>query len=147
MDLKSKISSLGIKVYNGRYDGPKDLAEFAGVIHIPYAWSNLALLEAIQSEIIFFIPSLTLLKYFIHTNIDGEKKDSFFWSPPLIEDVLYLSEWYCKDFEDAFIYFDSWEDLKYKINTINFNSQKKLLKKIGDKHKKKMLDKWRKILY
>ena len=38
MDLKSKVESLGIKVFNGRYNGPKDLAEFAGVIHIPYAW-------------------------------------------------------------------------------------------------------------
>jgi len=146
MDLKSKVISLGIKVYNGRYDGPKDLAEFAGVIHIPYAWSNLALLEAIQSEIIFFIPSLKFLKYFIHTNIDGEKKDSFFWSPPLEEDVLYLSEWYCEDFKDALIYFDSWDDLKYKINTVNFNNHKELLKKIGDKHENNILDKWKKIL-
>jgi len=81
MDLKSKVVSLDIKIFNGRYNGPKDLAEFAGVIHIPYAWSNLALFEAIQSEIQFFIPSKEFLKYFIHTNIDGEKKDNFFWSP------------------------------------------------------------------
>ena len=144
MDLKSKVCSLGIKVYNGRYDGPKDLAEFAGVIHIPYAWSNLALLEAIQAEIIFFIPSLIFLKYLIHTNIDGEKKDSFFWSPPLREDVLYLSEWYCIDFKDALIYFDSWNDLKYKIDTLNFNKQKKILRMIGDKHEKETLEKWKK---
>ena len=125
MDLKTKVQSLGIKVFNGRYNGPKDLAEFAGVIHIPYAWSYLALLEAIQSEIIFFIPSLTFLKYFIHTNIDGEKKDCFFWSPPLREDVLYLSELYCDDFKNALIYFNSWEDLKNKTETLNFNEHKK----------------------
>jgi hypothetical protein len=144
IDLKSKVSSLGIKVYNGRYDGPKDLAEFAGVIHIPYAWSNLALFEAIQLKIIFFIPSLNFLKYLIHTNIDGDKKDSFFWSPPLIEDVLYLSEWYCEDFKNVFIYFDSWDDLKYKINTVNFNNHKRKLRKIGNKHKKETLEKWKK---
>ena len=74
IDLKSKVLSLGIKVYNGRYDGPKDLAEFAGVIHIPYAWSNLALFEALQAETIFFIPSLKFLKYFINTDINNEKK-------------------------------------------------------------------------
>jgi hypothetical protein len=146
MDLKSKVCSLGIKIYNGRYNGPKDLAEFAGVIHIPYAWSNLALLEAIQAEIIFFIPSLNFLKYFINTNIDGEKKDSFFWSPPLIEDVLYLSEWYCEDFKEAFIYFDSWDDLKHKIDTLNFKKQKKILRKIGDKHEKETLEKWKKYI-
>lgn len=146
MDLKSKVQSLGIKVFNGRYNGPKDLAEFAGVIHIPYAWSNIALLEAIQSETIFFIPSLTFLKYFIHTNIDGEKKDSFFWSPPLREDVLYLSEWYCEDFKDVLIYFDSWDDLKNKIETLNFNEHKKILRLIGDKHEKETLKKWKKYI-
>ena len=32
MDLKSKVQLLGIKVFNRRYNGPKDLAEFACVI-------------------------------------------------------------------------------------------------------------------
>lgn len=146
MNLKEKVESLGIKIFNGRYNGPKDLAEFAGVIHIPYAWSNLALFEGIQLGIIFFIPSLKFIKYLIHTNIDGEKKDSFFWSPPLREDVLYLSEWYCRDFKDALIYFDSWEDLKHKIKTLNFNKHKELLKNIGIKHEKNMLEKWSKYI-
>ncbi len=147
IDLKSKVLSLGIKVYNGRYDGPKDLSEFAGIIHIPYAWSNLALFEALQAETIFFIPSLKFLKYLIHTDINNEKKDSFFWSPPLIEDALYLSEWYCEDFKDIFIYFDSWSDLKYKINTLNFNNHKQLLRIKGNEHENNMLNKWKNILY
>ena len=146
MDLKSKVESLGIKVFNGRYNGPKDLAEFAGVIHIPYAWSNLALLEAIQLGIVFFIPSKNFLKYFIHTDIDGLKKDGFFWSPPLREDVLHLSEWYCEDFEDALIYFDSWKDLKKKIKTLDFNKQKNILKQIGKKHEEETLKKWKKYI-
>ena len=129
-----------LKIFNGRYNGPKDLAEFAGVIHIPYAWSNLALFEGIQLQIPFFIPSLKFLKYLIHT--DTDKTDSFFWSPPLIEDVLNLSEWYCKDFEKIFIYFDSWNDLKDKINTLDYEKHKVLLKDIGDKHEKEMLKKW-----
>lgn len=140
MNLKEKVKSLNIKIFNGRYNGPKDLAEFAGVIHIPYAWSNLALFEGIQLQIPFFIPSLKFLKYLIHT--DTDKTDSFFWSPPLIEDVLNLSEWYCKDFEKIFIYFDSWNDLKDKINTLDYEKHKVLLKDIGDKHEKEMLKKW-----
>lgn len=145
MNLKSKVETLGIKVFNGRYNGPKDLAEFAGVIHIPYAWSNLAFFEAIQLEIPFFIPSLNFLKYFIHTNIDGLKKDCFFWSPPLKENLLHLSEWYCEEFKEAMVYFDSWEDLKNKIDSLNYTEHKKKLRIIGDKHEKDMLEKWRKI--
>ena len=146
MDLKSKVQSLDIKIFNGRYNGPKDLAEFAGVIHIPYAWSNLALFEAMQLGILFFIPSITFLKHFIHSNIDGLKKDSFFWSPPLKEDVLHLSEWYCENFEDIFIYFDSWEDLKKKIKTLDFNKQKNKLKQTGKKHEIETLEKWKKYI-
>jgi hypothetical protein len=146
IDLKSKVESLGIEVFNGRYNGPKDLAEFAGVIHIPYAWSNLALFEAIQLGIVMFIPSLNFLKHFIHSNIDGLKKDNFFWSPPLIEDVLHLSEWYCEDLKNAFVYFDSWDDLNKKIKTLNFNKQKSILKKIGKKHEVETLKKWKKYI-
>ena len=146
MDLKLKIESLGIKVFNGRYNNPKDLSEFLGVIHIPYAWSNLALFEAIQYGIIYFIPSLTFLKYLINTNIDGLKKNIFFWSHPMVESKLDISEWYCKDFQDAFIYFDSWDDLKKKINELDFNKQKIILKNIADKHEKENLEKWKNIL-
>ena len=128
MDLKSKLESLDIKIYNGRYNGPKDLAEFKGIIHIPYAWSNLVLFEAIQLEIPMFIPSREFLKYFIHTEIDGLKKDGFFWSPPLREEVLHLSEWYCDEFKEAFIYFDSWEDLKQKVKNLDYNNHKKILR-------------------
>jgi hypothetical protein len=143
MNLKEKVESLGIKVFNGRYNGPKDLAEFAGVIHIPYAWSNLALFEGIQLEIPFFIPSLEFIKYLIHT--DDNKKDAFFWSPPLREDVLYLAEWYCEEFKDVFVYFDSWDDLKNKVTYLDYQQHKKKLRDIGDKHEIKMLEKWKNI--
>jgi hypothetical protein len=140
MDLKSIAISLGIKVYNGRYNGPKDLAEYAGVIHIPYAWSNLALFEGIQLQIPYLIPSLKFFKELF-------KLPNFWFQDSYAIKKIELSEWYCKDFENAFIYFDSWDDLKYKINTVNFNNHKELLKKIGDKHENNMLDKWKKILY
>lgn len=146
IDLKHKVLSLDIKVFNGRYNGPKDLAEFAGIIHIPYAWSNLAIFEAIQMGVIYFIPSLTFLKQLIHTDIDKLKRNGFFWSPPLREDVLHLSEWYCEDFKKIFVYFDSWEDLKYKIETLDFNKQKSILKEIGKKHEKETLKKWKKYI-
>jgi hypothetical protein len=145
MDLKSKVELLGIKVFNGRYNGPKDMAEFAGVIHIPYAWSNLAFFEAIQLGLVYFIPSLKFLKYLIHTPNDRNKGQSFFWSPPLREDVLHLSEWYLPGHKDILVYFDSWEDLKEKVKNLNYNEQKKKLKEFGIKHEQDMLEKWKNI--
>lgn len=139
MNLKEKVESLGIKSYNGRYNGPLDLAEFAGVIHIPYAWSNLALFEAIQLGIIYFIPSLNFLK-------EIKKDKDFFWSPPYREEVIDLSEWYCDEYKDILVYFNSWEDLKNKINYTILKLQKQKIKKNGVEHKLLMLNKWEKCI-
>tara|TARA_B110000208_G_scaffold873_1_gene1086 strand:- start:3707 stop:4714 length:1008 start_codon:yes stop_codon:yes gene_type:complete len=144
MNLKNKVESLGIKVFNGRYNGPKDLAEFAGVIHIPYAWSNLAFFEGIQLEIPYFIPSLNFLKYLINNKFNG-RKGKFIWSPPFKQNLLHVSEWYCEVFSSIFIYFDSWKDLKNKIDNFDSKKHKKLLREVGEKHEKDMLLRWIKI--
>lgn len=140
MNLREKVESLGIPVYNGRYCGPKDLAEFAGMIHIPYAWSNLALFETIQMEIPYFIPSFTFFKELQST------KQNFFWSPPFILEMLHLAEWYCDELKDVFIYFDSWDDLKIKIELFDRENHKKKLREYGDRHEAKMLELWKKYL-
>jgi len=137
--LKDKVDSLGIKTYNGRYNGPLDLAEFAGVIHIPYAWSNLAIFEAIQLGIIYFIPSFNFLK-------EIKKDKDFFWSPPYREEVMELSEWYCEDFKDILIYFDTWDDLKYKSNNIDFSLQKTKIISFASQFEKNNIEKWKILL-
>jgi hypothetical protein len=133
------VESLGISVYNGRYNGPKDLAEFAGMIHIPYAWSNLALFETIQMEVPYFIPSLSFIK-------ELSCRGNFFWSPPLLIDMLHLSEWYCDELKEVFLYFDSWDDLRNKITSFDRGAHKKKLREFGDRHETNMLQLWKKIL-
>ena len=139
INLKDKVESLGFSAYNGRYNGPLDLAEFAAVIHIPYAWSNLALFEAIQLQIIYFIPTLKFIKSLKNTGM-------FFWSPPYIEDKLELSEWYCLEHKNTFVYFDSWNDLELKLQNTDFQKQKEVLKKFGEEHEQIMLEKWKNII-
>ena len=136
INLPLLLKENDILIYNGRYNGPLDLAEFKGVIHIPYAWSNLALFEAIQLLIPFFIPSFNFLQ-------ELKINNDFFWSPPYREDVIYLSEWYCDDHKDILIYFDSWDDLKSKINNLNYEKHKNILKKFGELHENKMLELWK----
>jgi len=147
IDLASKVKSLGIKVYNGKYNGPHDLSEFAGVIHIPYSWTNFSLFEALQFGIIYFIPTLKFLKFLIDYPIKGYKKDFFFWSPPLIKDMLYISEWYSDEFKDNIIFFDSFNDLKEKINNLNFSVLKNNILQNGNYHKENMLNKWKTFLF
>lgn len=139
MNLSKKLTELDIPNFTGRYNGPLELADFKGVIHIPYAWSNLALFEAFHLGIIYFIPSQRFL-------IRLAKKGNFFWSPPFRRNLLHVSEWYCSENKDLFVYFDSWEDLEKKIQTTNYQQQKELIKDFGIVHKELMLDKWRKML-
>lgn len=129
INLHKILINLGLKVYNGRYNGPLDLAEFKGVVHIPYAWSNLALFEALQLGIQYYIPSIEFLDELI-------KDKDFFWSPPFRRDVLHLSEWYNDINKKYIVYFDSWDDLIHKIkeskqmekyNIINIEKWKKLI--------------------
>jgi len=139
MNLSNKLSELGIPNYNGRYNGPKDMAGYKGIIHIPYAWSNLALFEAWQQGVIYFIPS----RKFLNEIRNGK---DFFWSPPFREDVLELSEWYEPEHKNLMIYFDSWDDLKNKTKKLDKEAIKKNISEFLRIHEEKQLNNWKKVL-
>jgi hypothetical protein len=42
MNLTAQLQSMGFSAYCGKYNGPMDLTNYKAVVHIPYAWSNLA---------------------------------------------------------------------------------------------------------
>lgn len=135
MNLQNKLKDLGFEAYCGKYNGPYDLCNYKAVVHIPYAWSNLAFFEMFQLGIVYFIPSLSFLKELMTRN--------FFWSPPLLVDKLDMSEWYDPEHKDLLIMFDSWDDLKEKINNLDFNTHKNKLITFGAAHKLDMLSRWR----
>jgi len=139
INLSKKLKELNIIHFNGRFNGPKDLIGFKGVIHIPYAWSNYSLFEGIQNKIVYFIPSR---EFFMKLKKDRD----FFWSPPYRDDNLELSEWYNDINKECFVYFNDWDDLKIKTLTINYNKKKEYLKQFGLIHKDKMLKLWSKLL-
>lgn len=139
LNLQEKLESINIKAYNGRYNGPNDLKDFKGIIHIPYAWSNFALFENLQQEIIYFIPSKQFL-------LKLASNDNFFWSPTFNAEVLYLSEWYDPNHDKIFVYFDDWCDLIDKINITNYASKKEEIRKFCKTHTEDMINKWRNII-
>lgn len=139
MNLRAKCESMGIKAYAGRYNGIRDLVDFKGIIHIPYAWSNLALFEAIKMGIPHIIPS----KNFI---LSMPKSGNFFWSPPFQTEYIEYSEWYNKEHEKLFVYFDSWEDLVEKTRNYDYKSVIENRLSFIEDHETKELNKWRNIL-
>ena len=139
INLTEELEKYNISCYHGRFNGPKDLAEFRGVVHIPYAWSNYSLFEGIQNGIIYFIPSKSFF-------MELKKDRNFFWSPPYRDENLELSEWYNDENKDCLVYFNNWEDLKIKLYTTNIVKKKAYLKEFGDKHKNTMINRWKLIL-
>ncbi len=142
MDLSGHCNSLGLSNYCGRYNGPYDLKDFKGIIHIPYAWSNLSLFENLQLGIPYFIPSpsflfeLSLKNTFFHQDI----------SYLINHNLIHLSEWYNQLHAPLFIYFDSWQDLQYKANHTDYTFQRKKIAAFSQKYRKRLLQKWEKVL-
>lgn len=139
MNLSNELNKIGLKNYTGKYDGPLDLKNYKAVVHIPYAWSNLAFFEAFHLGIVYFIPSISFFN-------ELRAGKNFFWSPPFVPNLIQVSEWYNPEYNDLLIKFDSWDDLKHKIDTLNYNEHKLMLKEFGKKYEEKILNLWKEII-
>jgi len=142
MNLSPFLKEKGIQNYCGRYSSPYDLEEFRAIIHLPYAWSNLALFENTSLGIPYLIPSIPFLEELIsqgnyfHPNLGD-----------LVNLKLYqFSEWYCEENQDLFIYFDSWDDLAKKVKEIDFQALREPIKLEASRHREEMLKRWRSVL-
>jgi len=128
--VKQECIRVGIQTWSGVYNGPEDLKQFKGVLFFPYAFSNLALFENLQRGIIHFVPTqrfltqLGLIREGMHGNLQ--------WS-----------EWYFTEYADCLVYFDSWADLKQKVQTIDYAAMRQTIRKLGKLHRQKMLDEWK----
>lgn len=141
LNLQEKCNELGFGAYNGRYNGVQDLVPFKGIVHIPYAWSNLALFENWAVGNVYLIPSKDFL-------IKLSKQPNFFWSPPFDKDLLKFSEWYLPEHKNLFLYFDDWAHLKYIVEHPQLIEQKKqLIKKFSNDHVTSTLEKWQNAVY
>jgi hypothetical protein len=134
-------SRLRIPNYCGRYSGPADLKDFKGIIHFPYAWSNLAFFENIAYGIPYFVPSRSFLKKLM-------KPGDYWHTEPwcLLRDNRFdLSEWYKPGREEIITYFDSWEDLKVKIEAADYPALREKIAHYADQYRETMLDRWAQV--
>lgn len=128
--IKKSCTDIGIKTYSGPYDSPDELTAFKGIIYVPYQWSNMALFENIQRGIVHFVPTAGFLRNFTIFST---------------YDFHYLSEWYCDENQDLFVYFNSWEDLKNKVATTNFEEKRAYIRARANKGREDTLIQWRQI--
>ncbi|MFC1842086.1 class I SAM-dependent methyltransferase [Candidatus Dependentiae bacterium] len=131
--VKNSCEKLGIKTFTGVYNGPEDLKGFKGIIYYPYAFSNLATFENFQRGLIHFVPS----EKFIRS--ERAKRRPF---RCCVSGNFKECEWYQDQYKDVIVYFDSWQDLKDKIDIIDYESLSKKIKAFGMNHRETMLQKW-----
>lgn len=135
-NLPEICSRLDIPYYCGKYNGPKDLEEFKGIIHIPYAFSTTSQFENFELGIVHFIPSETLF------NLLRKTKRLFFASDYLLDNHLDLVEFYCKEMHPHIVYFDSWQDLAMKVKSTNYEKKREEIKTFAKAQKEEMLCRW-----
>ena len=134
--IQDRCKEIGIATYSGVYNGPDDLKKFKGILYIPYAWSNLALFEHLQRGFVHFVPSE---KFMMQAFNQGLPIRIF------TKTNFHLCDWYCDEFHDLFIYFDSWQDLKNKVESINYEQISDRVKSAGILHRENALRYWHEI--
>jgi hypothetical protein len=141
MNLSNHCNNLKIPNYCGYYNGSIDLSNFKGIIHIPYAWSNLAFFENIHLGIPYFVPSVKFMKKLMSRHNFHFQDRSFFLSGSQYQ----LAEWYSPDHAPVFTYFDSWHDLQNKINNADYPALREKIRAHAQRYGEKMLGKWREV--
>lgn len=137
--LLHKCERLKITAYQGSYHGPQDIKDFKGIIHIPYAWSNVALFENFQLGLVYFIPTKRFFSEIRNYN------EFFFQDPEFLEKHLDIAEFYDQENAPYIVYFDSWKDLKRKIKETDFSQKREEIKEFGLKKRLEAIQKWKEI--
>jgi len=139
-DIVIPRAQLAIPTYKGRYNGPNDIKDFKGIIHIPYAWSNVAFFENLCNGIPYFIPSYNFMMEMLASGAIWWMDAHFFAKNYM------LSEWYNKENSSIITYFDSWDDLNHKLTSTDFYLLKNKIQSFAQIHTTKTLEQWRSII-
>jgi len=143
MNLSDKLKGLGIENRCERFANHiSELLEYKGSICIPYAWSTIVFFERLQLGIVTFVPTPRFL-------IELFKTGNWWFQPPFnIEnpETLVLSEWYCPEHADLFVFFDSWSDLQEKIITTDYVAKTSTILDFAEKHEKECLGRWTSVI-
>ena len=141
--LKKQLAKHRIPFYSGSYRGLDDIQEFKGAIHIPWVMSNIQLFENLALGLPHFVPSKEFYRSLYRYNPQGI---FILHSPPItsapLEEMLNYSEWFAPEHLDLFVTFDSWDDLKRKILSTNYEEVSLKSKAFAAKHREEMLHRW-----
>jgi hypothetical protein len=148
--LKNLFETAGIEYFNGGYKHPNDLKLCKGLVTFPDAFSKLITFETIQNEVVVFLPSVDFLLRLIYTtNNNNNNNNTLYWfNCPLQvnKQIVEICDWY--RYPECRVYFDSIEDMTYKIQNISeetLKEKKKWCRYYAEKIERENIEKWKKI--
>lgn len=135
-------------IYGPEYEPYRDnahIAEYVGILHLPYQTNIQSLWENLGCGNIYFIPSKSLITRWVL------ETDWYYWeerSKPhrVVMTSIDLAEWYQPDLADCFVYFDGWEDLAEKMENVDKMAKKRAIREIVLKNNCEGLEKWKSLL-
>lgn len=153
----------GIKLLNIQQIKPytfETLSKFTGIIHIPYEISTMSIFEHYTMNIPLIFPTKEFLLKMFNSNelnvygsysalfnfnsnpssLDSLLKDNWF------EKMLLYADFYNEEYFPYITYFDSFQDLESKLNSVDFDEISDKMKEFNKSRKDKILNLWKKIL-
>jgi hypothetical protein len=121
IDLVALLQSAGLKAVCRKHKYATTLARFKGIIHLPDAFSKFTAFEALQQNIISFIPSPAFLFELTQLTNNANGVRYFFnihgYGGQLQPEHVTLCDWY--NYEGGRIYFNSFADLVQKTQSLS----------------------------
>jgi hypothetical protein len=143
LNVSKKLDTLDIQTICERFnENMIELLGYKGVICIPYSWSSIAFFERLQLGIVTFLPTE---RFLIELFSEGE----YWFEPPFNvqqTELLKITEWYAQEHRDFMVYFDSWNDLKMKIQNTNYKDKTTLMLNYAKMHEKETLERWNHVI-
>lgn len=166
--------NLGPEFFNkkllGKYDW-QDLANFKGIVLIPYNCSIMSIFEHYTANIPLFVPSLDFMLELYTEHKQNGVLSELTWNqvfnlqsgsilfktlknddPNNYQDInnmknwIELSDFYNNEWMPHITYFDSFEELKNKINTADLKSISNNMQEFNLIRKNLILDRWKNLI-
>jgi hypothetical protein len=139
----------------------ENLYSFKGIVHMPYEISTMSLFEQYSANIPLFFPSKNLLKnliiyknYYFQSRYNKIHNLNNKYHPNLInalDDMSWINFWidnadYYDNNMKYIIYFNSFDELNYLINTLDFNKISNDMKEHNTERINDSFEKWKNII-
>jgi len=123
---------------------PRALAKYKVQLILPSQISSQKIMENFRHGIVMMIPSEAFFREMVR-----ESDQYSFDAPEIIqldEGLEKYTDWYNDDMEDLFVFFNSWDDVRGLLHSVNFDKIRTRAKEFAEKQEIKIIEQWKDIM-